>query len=72
LTLAVATTFTAPDWSGPLTTIERPFRASRSVGRPELIALVADVAPIARIEAPAARIAAALVAALIALLRGAT
>ena len=62
----------APDWSGPLTITERPFRASRSVGRSELIALVADVTPTARIEAPAARIAAALVIALIALLPGAT
>jgi hypothetical protein len=72
LTLTVETTFTAPDWRRPLTPIERPFRASRSVGKPELAALVADVTPTARIHAPAARLAAVLVIALIASLPAVT
>jgi hypothetical protein len=46
----VATTFTAPDWSGPLTLTEYPFSASASVGRVDVAALPAAVKPAARID----------------------
>src|SRR4051812_31898944 len=72
LTLAVETTFTAPDWSGPLTTTDLPLRASVSVGSTGLAALLADVMPTPRIDATAPRMAVALVMALIAMLPGVT
>ena len=60
LTLTLETTFTAPDWSAPLTATDRPFRVSVSVGSPELAALVTDVMPTAKIDATAPRMATAL------------
>jgi hypothetical protein len=72
LALTLEMTFTAPDWSAPLTRSDRPFRVSVSVGRPELAALLTDALPTATIDAAAPRMATALPPALIAILPDAT